>query len=537
MSRNVEAQPNLPAGPASAEPAAPAADLSGRTLGDYRILHRLGAGGMGQVYLAEQVSLQRRVALKILRPELAADPTALQRFKREAQAVALVTHANIVQVYQIDSADGIHYMALEYVEGRNLRDHVTRKGPPDALLALSIMRQVAAALQRAGELGIVHRDIKPENILLTRKGEVKVADFGLSLAQAAGQPAVHLTQSGTTMGTPLYMSPEQVEGKPLDSRTDIYSFGVTCYHMLAGQPPFRGQTAFEVALQHVRSEPPPLASVRPDLPAELCAMIHKMMAKNPADRYQTGRELIVEVSRLREALNGVHQEGGGATQVRGASAVLSGTEAESGPRPALPARITGQMPAAQTGNPLVRPLRRWLPWAVAASVVLAATGGATLGWVRLHAAVKSASALKDLEVPDPRPAPSETEREKFLQTAVQQYLKPGGATPQEKAQQVRLGLDHAVELALFYLDRWRLPEADDLFTRLTTAGEKENVGPYLKLGRVGHAIVLGLQDRPAASNKLFLELAGGGGTGQTPAGLLAAAEPEAARVDRPRAEP
>ena len=209
---------------------------------------------MGQVYLAEQLSLQRRVALKILKPELAADPTALARFKREAQAVALVSHANIVQVYQIDSADGIHFMALEYVEGRNLHDFVARKGPPDARLALSIMRQVASALQRAGELGIVHRDIKPENILLTRKGEAKVADFGLSLAQAAGQPPVHLTQSGTTMGTPLYMSPEQVEGKPLDPRSDIYSFGVTCYHLLAGQPPFRGETAFEVALQHVRSD-------------------------------------------------------------------------------------------------------------------------------------------------------------------------------------------------------------------------------------------------------------------------------------------
>src|SRR5262249_23917277 len=135
---------------------------------------------------------------------------------------------------------------------------VARRGPPDALMAIGIMRQVASALQRAGELGIIHRDIEPEYILLTRKGEVKVADFGLSLALASGQPTLNLTQSGMTMGTPLYMSPEQVEGKQVDPRTDIYSFGVTCYHMLCGQPPFRGQTAFEVALQHVRKEPDPL---------------------------------------------------------------------------------------------------------------------------------------------------------------------------------------------------------------------------------------------------------------------------------------
>jgi len=484
--------------------AVPVVDLSGRTLDDYRILRRLGAGGMGQVYLAEQVSLKRRVALKILKAELAADPTALQRFKREAEAVARVTHANIVQVYQIGAADGVHYMALEYVEGRNLRDYVALKGPPDALLALSIMRQVAAALQRAGELGIIHRDVKPENILLTRKGEVKVADFGLSLALAAGQPALNLTQSGVTMGTPLYMSPEQVEGKALDPRTDIYSFGVSCYHMLSGQPPFRGQSAFEVALQHVRSEPAALASLRPDLPPELCAVVHKMMAKKPEGRYQTCRELLADLSRLREALNSL-ETGVVVTQAFALSEPVPLAASESGPQPEAPGKITGQVPGVPTGAPLARPSRPWLPWAVAGSVLLAATGGAVVGWVRLHAGTKSsAGAATGADVADPRPLPSEAEREKFLQTAVQQYLKPSGANPQE----VRKGLDFSVELALFYLDWWRLGEADDLFARLTAAGDK--VPQYQRLGRLGHALVLGLQDRPAESNKLFLEVAGGG---------------------------
>src|SRR5260370_13474307 len=166
--------------PASGTPAANMMDLTGQTLGDFQILRKIGQGGMGQVYLAEQISLKRKVALKLLRPELAANDTALSRVKREAESVARATHANIVQVYFIGEHKGHHFMALEYVEGRNLRDYLARKGPPELLLGLSIMRQIAAALQRASELGIIHRDIKPENILLTRKAEVKVPDFGLS---------------------------------------------------------------------------------------------------------------------------------------------------------------------------------------------------------------------------------------------------------------------------------------------------------------------------------------------------------------------
>src|SRR5205823_13501872 len=173
------------------------------------------------VFLAERLCLLRKVALKCLRPRRAASPVALRRFQQEAEAVARVTHANIVQVYFVGEGHGRQFMALEYVEGRNLRDYLNRKGPPDLPVALSVMRQVAVALQRAGESGIVHRDLKPENILLTRKGEVKVADFGLSRVLGQDQE-LSVTQSGQTVGTPLYMSPEQVQGKPLDPRSDVY---------------------------------------------------------------------------------------------------------------------------------------------------------------------------------------------------------------------------------------------------------------------------------------------------------------------------
>ncbi|MCH7512264.1 MAG: protein kinase, partial [Chloroflexi bacterium] len=176
-----------------------------------------------------------------------------------------------------------------------------RNGPPDAPTAISIMRQVASALQAAGEAGIVHRDIKPENILINRKGEAKVTDFGLAQLSQTSE-GVNLTQVGVTMGTPLYMSPEQVNGKKLDHRSDIYSFGVTCYHMLAGQPPFHGETAMSVAVQHVNNEPQPLRERRSDLPPALCQLVHKMMAKEPDDRYPNAQTVLEDLRKIAKAL-------------------------------------------------------------------------------------------------------------------------------------------------------------------------------------------------------------------------------------------
>ena len=191
----------------------------------------------------------------------------------------------------------MHYIAQEYVEGQNLSQYISRKGTPDVKMGIAVMRQVASALCKAAERGIVHRDIKPENIMLARSGEVKVADFGLARI-GRGEESLKLTQVGITMGTPLYMSPEQVEGRPLDPRSDIYSLGVTCYHMLAGKPPFRGDTALSVALQHVRTQPERLENLRPDLPPALGRIIHKMLAKNPDERYQSPRDLLRELRSL-----------------------------------------------------------------------------------------------------------------------------------------------------------------------------------------------------------------------------------------------
>ena len=277
--------------------AAAETDLSDRQLGDFRLLRRLGKGAMAEVYLAEQCRLRRRVAVKILKPGLADDPTYLRRFEREAQAAASLVHANIVQIHEVGHVDRLHYIAQEYIQGQNLREWIARTGPPDLPHSLSVMRQVAAALAKAAEQGVVHRDVKPENIMLTQSGEVKVADFGLARITREGE-AIDLTRIGITLGTPLYMSPEQVEGKLLDHRSDLYSFGVTCYHMLSGSPPFSGETALGVAVQHLKKQPQPLESLRPDLPPALCRLVHKMLAKEPERRCQSALEVLRELRRL-----------------------------------------------------------------------------------------------------------------------------------------------------------------------------------------------------------------------------------------------
>lgn len=274
-----------------------ASDLTGRQLGAYVLIRRLGRGGMADVYLAEQSSLRRHVAIKVLKPSLAKNESFVKRFHHEAQAAAILVQANIVQIYEVGSIDGLHFIVQEYVRGQNLRQYLNRNGAVEPIVAINIIRQVAAALQKAAEHNVIHRDIKPENIMLAPNGEVRVADFGLARINDP-QRRSDLTQIGITMGTPLYMSPEQVEGGSVDPRSDIYSLGITAYHMLAGQPPFDGDSPLTIALQHVNKTPVPLGQLRPDVPPELIAIIDKMMAKAPADRFQDPGELIRAIRKI-----------------------------------------------------------------------------------------------------------------------------------------------------------------------------------------------------------------------------------------------
>ncbi len=458
----------------------PQVDLSGQVLGDFQLLRLLGEGGMGQVYLAEQVSLRRRVALKLLRPELARDEISRRRFEAEAKAVAQLTHPNVVQVYSVGEHEGRHYMALEYVDGRNLRDYLARKGPPELSVVLSVARQVTSALQRAGELGIIHRDIKPENILLTKKGDAKVADFGLS-RMIEGEPAAqNLTQTGVTMGTPLYMSPEQVEGRPLDPRTDIYSFGVTCYHMLAGAPPFSGDNAFAVALQHVQQEPPPLEQVRPDLPPELCAIVARMRAKKPDDRYQTPREILKDLKRFGDILSG------GNTQPLIATTPTS----RMAPLPEAARRSTTIVAAPANKH-------RRVPWWGAASLLIAAGAGSALGWYLRPPPIE--------EEPE-QPAALSPEIGAVLDSGREQEealvkLVSGTSNPGKDDSKIQDGLKYRIDLAYHYLSQQprAVDKAKDLFEQMRKSG----VPLYQQVAPVGEGIVKAFQDKTKESNDLF----------------------------------
>ncbi len=263
-------------------------DLTNQSIAGFSILHRLGVGGMSEVYLAFQESLHRHVALKVMRADFVGSSDHEQRFLQEARAVASLIHPNIVQVYDVGKFESIHYIAQEYVPGSNLFSYVQRRGALPLAESVSILWQTTAALQKAASIGLVHRDIKPDNILLTPDGEVKVADFGL--ARARGQ-SLNLTAVGVTLGSPLYMSPEQIQGLSVDSRSDLYSLGATAYHMLTGRPPFSGETALALAMQHLQAEPARLETLRPDLPKALVNIVHRLLAKTPDERFASAVEL------------------------------------------------------------------------------------------------------------------------------------------------------------------------------------------------------------------------------------------------------
>jgi serine/threonine protein kinase len=276
-------------------------DLSGRRLGGYRLLRRLGSGAMADVYLAEQESLSRLVAVKVLRRETAARPNAVLRFTQEARAAAGLVHGNIVQIHEVACADGHHYLAEEYVAGPTLKSWLLERGPLDTRQAITVLEQVGSALERAAAQGVVHRDIKPENLLVTPAGEVKVADFGLARV-LSGVEGPDLTQEGTALGTPLYMSPEQAEGSMVDARSDLYSLGATLYHLVAGTPPFGGPTTVAVAMAHLREVPRRLSAFRADLAPELEAIIARLLAKVPSERYQSPGELLQAVGEVEGAI-------------------------------------------------------------------------------------------------------------------------------------------------------------------------------------------------------------------------------------------
>jgi eukaryotic-like serine/threonine-protein kinase len=287
--------------------------------GRYRILRKLGSGGMANVYLAEDEELGRRVAIKILNDRHASDDSFVERFRREAKNAAGLSHPNIVSVYDRGEAEGTYYIAMEYLEGRSLKDRIVAEGPLPVSAAIEVVRQVLRAVGFAHRRGIVHRDIKPHNVLLAQdapgdgESRFKVTDFGISRTAAS-----QMTEAGSIVGTAQYLSPEQARGAPVDQRSDIYSVGIVLYELLSGKLPFTGETPLEIAMKHLSEVPRPPSALRPEIPDDLDMIVLRALAKDPEDRFESAEEMERELARV--------AGGGGVTAetAEAATAVLSG---------------------------------------------------------------------------------------------------------------------------------------------------------------------------------------------------------------------
>ncbi len=355
--------------------------------GRYTVVRKLGAGGMANVYLAEDQELGRRVAIKILNERHANDDQFVERFRREAKNAAALSHPNIVSIYDRGEAEGTYYIAMEFLDGRSLKELIVGRGPAPVTVSVEYARQILQALRFAHRHGIVHRDIKPHNVLVDSEGRVKVTDFGIARAGTS-----QMTETGSIVGTAQYLSPEQARGGEVDQRSDLYSLGIVLYELLTGKTPFDGDTPVEIAMKHLSNAPKPPSKLRPDIPAELDMVVLRALAKNPDDRYQSADEMEADLERVARGARVSAATVDTATQVlrrpAAAAAATTATSATAATMVAAP-----PAPAANAVPPVVaeeeeyeerggqdRPL--W-PWLVAVGFVIAAIIAGFFVWQEL----------------------------------------------------------------------------------------------------------------------------------------------------------
>jgi eukaryotic-like serine/threonine-protein kinase len=334
--------------------------------GRYRIVRKLGSGGMADVYLAEDEELGRRVAIKILNDRHANDESFVERFRREAKNAASLSHPNIVSIYDRGEAEGTYYIAMEYLDGRSLKELVVARGPLPIGDAIEFTRQVLGALRFAHRKGVVHRDIKPHNVMADADGRLKVTDFGIARAGVS-----QMTEAGSIIGTAQYLSPEQARGAAVDQRSDLYSIGIVLYEMLTGTVPFTGESPVEIAMKHLSDTPRPPSLQRPEIPPDLDMVVLRALAKNPDDRFQTAEEMDAELDRVAQGA-GVTAETADA-----ATAVLSGAALSTAPTAIVPPRRppAAARPSYRYADPPARRRPVW-PWLLALLlVVLAGVAG------------------------------------------------------------------------------------------------------------------------------------------------------------------
>jgi serine/threonine protein kinase len=350
--------------------------IIGQTLGHYQLQSLLGAGGMGEVYLALDTRLERKVALKLLPAEFTRDRERVQRFQREARAASALNHPNIITVFEVGQAGSLHFIVTEFIDGQTLR-RLASSGEIKLRDAIEIVIQSASALTSAHEAGIVHRDIKPENIMLRRDGYVKILDFGLAkltehlsaddstLISGGGPVAEQLrTETGLRLGTPRYMAPEQIRGQELDGRSDLFSLGVVLFELVAGRPPFAGATPLESVAEILHTDAPPLSRYTREAPAELERIVSKALAKDRDQRYQNAKDLLIDLRNLKLELE-VEAK---LRRVDRASSEEAVTESEVATAPLPPARRTDR--AAQNLRS-----RMSLPIAIVAGLIALLSSG------------------------------------------------------------------------------------------------------------------------------------------------------------------